>query len=55
MTKKTASPTEKCAMAAEISVMANPAYANSRILIGRPGISSARTPSTLAVVSSIRK
>jgi hypothetical protein len=42
-------------MLAEINVMPKPKYANSFILNGTPGISCAKTPKILAVVSSILK
>src|SRR6267154_3118520 len=50
-----ASPRAKWAIAADTSVIAKPAYANSFTLNGTVGITSARTPRILATVSSTLK
>src|SRR5258707_12738454 len=50
-----ASPLAKCAIAADTSVIAKPAYANSFTLNGTVGITSASTPRILAIVSSTLK
>src|SRR5262249_12318420 len=50
-----ASPRPKWAIAADTSVIAKPAYANSFTLNGTVGITSARTPRILATVSSTLK